>query len=861
MTSLPIYREPPRLPLETTEPQGLNPTCTGCPLHEKVRTVCMAAEGLPGKTSGTVLIIGRAPEDVEDRQGRPFIGSSGVYLRDIVGRYYTGEVILDNAIRCMPGAREIKDSHIETCRSYLAATYAEAKPDRVIALGGDAIKAVMGRSFPTFSTRRGYTYLYDRQIPVFFVLHPRDGALRNRFIRQWFEEDMEWALTAPAPQMPPYASSVRMITTPEESEEACFELETAPFVTFDCETFGRLYDREYRLLTLGISSGDTDDSYIWEEEALQDPAVRAPLARLLANPRVKKGGQNVKFDCQASEAAGMPVKGVTFDTRLWRKMLQADALTALETMQPLVGMGGGKDEVEEWRARARKEWNKLVKKPATLPDLLKHVPVDLRIKVCERIAAGVSVKAYDMIGVPAAIRAAYCGTDVVSTKRLKAEFEPQVYAEPGVAQVWDKIGAKLSHAITRMETNGIMVSIPAVRQLQAAMQKEIDENWTTIEMYGIENPGSAKEVGKVLFEDLKLPITKATAKGQPSVDAETLENLKHPLATAILKHRKATKFKSQYADGMEMFVQDDGRVHPSIKIDGTESGRPSCENPNIFNIPRPKSAAGKMCRDIFVADELEDMVLLEGDYSQIEICVAAGLSGDQKMIQVIRSGADFHLETAKKIAPIFGFKPEDITKEHWLRDGAKTTNFAVLYGKDEYGLGAELGIGKVKAKQLIDGIFGEYRDLAKWIKEQLAFARKHGYCRTWWDGQFGRIRPLWRIADANDDDRATAERSSWNTPIQGTATEFTNASLGAIQEWIEQERLEQDAKLVLTVYDSIILEVRRSVLNHVARNQKRIMEQWASPSNVPIKSELKFGPAWGSLDKYDPDLQPTVRAA
>lgn len=843
MLTLPLYREPPLLAVEQVVAVDVDPTCTKCSLHQKVRTPCMPAEGDPGG----LLVLGSSPADTDDRSGRGFSSGGGTYVRELIKRMYRGPVVFDNAVRCAPGAREVPPEAFVQCRGYLAQVLREAQPARVLAFGTEAVSMLVGRSWPLQSTRRGYARLQSG-VPAFFMSHPAH-ALRNRFQRAALEEDVAWALAVDLPVL--HLADVRAtyseVQTAVDSRDACFDLSTHSWVTFDFETFGRTYDQEFRALALSVVSPD-GDSYIWGRAALQDPEIMAPVWRLFADPRVQKGGQNVKFDAQIAARLGGPVSNVTFDTRLWRKMLQADAFTALGTMQPLVGMGGSKDEVGGHVKEAVKEIRKLIRKPAALPERM-TLPVDERIRMLRRVEEGAEPKTYAFYGVPPEVLDPYCALDSLSTGMLKTHFEPQMKADPGVWRVWQDVGVPLSYAVTQMERNGIKASVPKIQELRKLMTLRVDEQMEIISFYGIENPGSGPEITKVLYEELRLPVLKTTGKkGAPSTDAETLGSLKHPLPAAILKYRRASKFKSQYADSMEMFIQDDGRIHPSIMLDGTQTGRPSCAEPNLFNIPRPETDDGKLCRDVFVSEE--GWTLLEGDYSQIELRVAAGLSGDEVMLALYADpDTDFHLATAKMIASAFAVKSDDVGKEHWLRSAAKIVNFSVLYGKEAGGLAHDLNITKARAQQLIDAILGKFRRLKVWRDEQLAFGRKYGYCRTWWDGGDARVRPLWAIADANSDERGTAERGSWNTPVQGTATEFTNASIGAVQQWIERNNV--PAKLVLTVYDSIILEVRDDALPLVRPNMKRIMEQWKSPSNVPIIAELKEGKAWGSLKKCE----------
>jgi DNA polymerase-1 len=316
------------------------------------------------------------------------------------------------------------------------------------------------------------------------------------------------------------------------------------------------------------------------------------------------------------------------------------------------------------------------------------------------------------------------------------------------------------------------------------------------------------------------------------------------VADDILAWRKAIKFKGQYADGILGYVQDDGRVHCHYNIDGAESGRPSANDPNMLNIPArgPNAAA---CRGIFVAED--GYMLLEGDYSQVELRVAAMLSGDPVMIQMFKDGVDFHTATSVMIAPLLGVDSTDQTAMDALRGQSKIVNFALLYGDPDEGLAHKLGCDVRTAAKLRAAILGKFKRLAKWIDECQAATRRSGVCRTVWNGEDRRVRKLYDVADPNAKGHDTAVRSSWNTPVQGSATEYTNASLGAIQAWLD-EHPAVPARLVLTVYDSIMLEVHEDWVEDVAHVVKDIMESWPS-SGVPIVSELKVGKDWGHMAK------------
>jgi DNA polymerase-1 len=310
----------------------------------------------------------------------------------------------------------------------------------------------------------------------------------------------------------------------------------------------------------------------------------------------------------------------------------------------------------------------------------------------------------------------------------------------------------------------------------------------------------------------------------------------------LLQHRSVVKMDSTYAVGMLKHIRDDGRIHPSLLLDGARSGRASCQDPNLQNIPREAdSAEGKMARDVFVA--APGHVLMSVDYSQIELRIAAMLSGDQEMQQIFQDGVDFHRRTAELISKIaWKIRPQDVEKKH--RTAAKSVNFGVLYGLGDDGLAAQLGCSVNEARRVREAVLGRFHRLAKWIRERLIEAKKTGYCRTWWAGAPARRRSLWRLASKDSEERSRNEHAAHNTPIQGTASEFCLASLVAVVRWIRADAV--PAKLILPIHDALLLEVHEDCVQEVAQNVREIMLSWNS-MGVPLEVDIDTGLAWGSL--------------
>lgn len=282
----------------------------------------------------------------------------------------------------------------------------------------------------------------------------------------------------------------------------------------------------------------------------------------------------------------------------------------------------------------------------------------------------------------------------------------------------------------------------------------------------------------------------------------------------------------------------------------------NCTDPNLQNIPRASgSPEGKMARDCFAAPP--GYKLVELDYSQLELRVACLLSGDPKMLEIFRSGVDYHLRTAQLVSMTawgVDLTNNSVSKEDAkeYRTRAKAVNFGALYGKGAGGLAEEWGCSMSKAQEVIDLIMGQFKVLDRWCDDRLREAQKTGVVWTWWDGENARRRPLYRVADKsseNDKSRSVAENGAVNSPIQGTASDFCVSSLTACIDWIEQDRLD-GVKLVLPVHDALMFEVRDDMVDEVAHVAAHIMRSWPF-GDVPLVVDCKVGQSWGTMEEYD----------
>ena len=802
----------------------------------------MAADGEPGG----MLIVSDYPGRDEDVLGRPMVGETGKYLRALIARHYQGPIVFDNALRCSPGRAECDTRELAACRGYLARTLVEAAPRRILAMGSLAIEAVTGRSPAVFSVRRGFAWT-STGIPVFLLPNPV-VSLRNRFVKAWLESDVEWALTVnPTPHCATvWASKAEVVVDVDDARIAAEAIRRCSWVAIDCETAGNIW-RAVQLLSVALSDGAA--TWVWGENALRDPGARAVLADLLKGDSLAKVGQNFKFDQHALQRElGVRVGGVIGDCRLLRKQLDTDAKADLATMAELIGMGGHKEEMQEALVAARKEVVKLAKRNATgkrAGSLFGAEFPSLRDDILRSIRPGDDTDTFAYGLVSPSLLERYNARDAFVTANLHDCLEASLdLDDPHIARTYRDIILPASEAVRQVERWGVPVSMEAVGAFHTYLDMLKTEVKARLMQYGMDSPDSNQAVAALLFGKLHLAKPRLTPGGAPSTDRESLELLrgKHPIIDDLLEWRRVAKLDGTYASGMARYLSSDGRIHPNLLIDGAKSGRMSSSEPNLQNLPRSSKPDGCMARGCFVATP--GWVLLDADYSQLELRVGAGLSGDSVMIESFKRGEDIHMATARAIARVWGIDPDSVTDEH--RAKAKTVNFGLAYGEGDGALAHALGCTLEEAQAIHEAVLGRFAGFAAWCQEQLRTSKKTGVTWSYWNGERARRRNLWRIGDQDDDARGTAERSSWNTPIQGSGHEYLLNSMIRIVSWIRNNGV--PAKVCIPVHDSLLMEVQEDALDEVMETARGIMQGWPC-GGVPIVVDMKLGKNWGEMKK------------
>ena len=418
-------------------------------------------------------------------------------------------------------------------------------------------------------------------------------------------------------------------------------------------------------------------------------------------------------------------------------------------------------------------------------------------------------------------------TALVTREKLSGKLEEQ-----GMGNLYREMELPLIPVLYQMEAAGVKVKKEALKEYGEKLQKRIDELQKQIyEQTGEEfNINSPKQLGEILFEKLHLPGGKKTKTGY-STAAEVLEKLAPdvPVVKDILEYRQYAKLKSTYADGLSAFIQRDGRIHGRFHQTVTATGRLSSTDPNLQNIP-VRMELGREIRKLFVPED--GCVLVDADYSQIELRVLASMSGDEQLIEAYNQAQDIHAITASKV---FGVPLSEVTP--LMRRNAKAVNFGIVYGISAFGLSEDLSISRKEATEYINQYFATYPKVKAFLDKLVADAKKKGYTET----LFGRRRPMPELASSNFMQRSFGERVAMNAPIQGTAADIIKLAMIKVEERLRRENCR--TRLILQVHDELILEAPEEEKEQVSKILSEEMQNAAS-LKVKLEVDLHTGSSW-----------------
>lgn len=512
------------------------------------------------------------------------------------------------------------------------------------------------------------------------------------------------------------------------------------------------------------------------------------LLTALFSGDIKKAAHNVKDLMAALLAQGLPIEGFVFDTALAAYLLDATA--------------GSYDLQRLFVAY----YNEELPRPV-------HLEPDAFSMLGDRAAAAAALLSYT--AAVAALR------ETLEPKLRELELEPLYY----------DVELPLCAVLARMEQRGFLIDRAALAQFGETLQTSITQ--LEQQIYAAAgapfNINSPKQLGKVLFEDMQLPHGKKTKTGW-STNADVLDKLRGvPIVADVLQYRQYAKLKSTYADGLLKAVSPDGRIRTSFQMTVTATGRLSSTEPNLQNIPT-RTELGSQMRRMFVA--APGNVLVDADYSQIELRLLAHISGDEAMCRAFRSGEDFHTLTA---ARVFHVEPQDVTPE--MRRRAKAVNFGVVYGISPFSLSQDIGVTVAEAKEYMERYFQTYTGVRAYMDRIVEQARADGYVET----LMHRRRALPELKSSNHNLRAFGERVALNMPIQGTAADLMKLAMVRVERRLADEGLA--AQLIMQVHDELIVECPE---DEAARVQALLEEEMSGVMTlaVPLPAEAHCGKNW-----------------
>jgi DNA polymerase-1 len=547
------------------------------------------------------------------------------------------------------------------------------------------------------------------------------------------------------------------------------------------------------------------------------------LKPIFENEKIRKYGHNIKFDIRVMKNNGVDVGGVEFDTMIASYLLNPgtrqhnlDALTFSElgfekiTKDELLGSAFAKATAD------KKGKEKILKSQIGFADVETE---KLYLYSCE---------------------------DADFTFRLVRKLSKQL-REQSLEKLFKDIEMPLAPVLAQMEDNGIKIDIKYLEKIKKGVDEKIKHLERKIKKEaGVDfNINSTQQLREVLFEKLNIPsLEVGRTKTGLSTAALELEKLKdqHQIIRMIQEYRELNKLTTTYINALPKLVnKKTSRLHTSFNQTITATGRLSSSEPNLQNIPI-RTEWGRKIRRAFVAENGYKLVSL--DYSQIELRLAAHMSGDKKMIKAFLDGADIHTATA---AEINGVEFEKVT--YAMRREAKAINFGILYGQGPHGLSQAADIQYARAKEYIDNYFKAYQGIKRFIDETIQKARDNGYAKT----LFGRRRYLPEINSSVLQVRKAAERMAINTPLQGTAADMIKIAMIDISRMLNElksNESEFDVKMLLQVHDELLFEIKEDKVKEAARAIKKIMEG-VLKLKVPIEVDVEVGENWGNLEKLE----------
>jgi DNA polymerase-1 len=632
-----------------------------------------------------------------------------------------------------------------------------------------------------------------------FFLEMEFYRLLEELAKQTGELDLQLD-TAPESSRPSASKSIYVcIDTIDELKKLVAELSSKAEIAVDTETTSL---NALRADLVGVSFCAESGKAYYLPLAHEDRKRNLPrdeafrlLSKLLANRKIQKIGQNIKYDLEVLHRAGLQVEPISFDTML---------------ASYLINPSGRQHNLSSLA--------------------MEHFNYRMQ-PITELIGSGKKQTSFARVDVDKATF--YAAEDADFTYRLRGALAPRL-DQLKLQKLYYDIELPLIRVLVAMEEEGVRVDPEYLAQFSKELDGQLEK--LTKDIYNEAgqkfNINSTQQLSKILFEDLKLPTKGKTAKKTGyATDLRVLEELAaiHDLPRLILDYRQLTKLKNTYVDAIPRLINEEtGRVHTSFNQTIAATGRLSSADPNLQNIP-VRTDIGRRIRRAFIPRDKHHKLMV-ADYSQIELRILAHFSGDKKLVEAFKNNEDIHARTA---AEVYGVDIDKVTPE--MRRAAKTANFAVIYGVSAYGLSMQTDLDITQSKEFIDTYFGRYPGIKKYMDDTIEAARRDGYVTT----LFNRVRYLPEINAKNYQVRQFAERTAINTPIQGTAADMIKAAMIKIHDKIKKMK----SKMILQVHDELILDAHKDEIEDLGKIVRDGMER-AVRLKVPIVVDMGTGDNW-----------------
>ena len=588
-----------------------------------------------------------------------------------------------------------------------------------------------------------------------------------------------------------------------EGEEAILDLvkklSIQKEISFDTET-NHIDANEAELVGLSFSFADAEGYYVPcpdDEEGVVN--ILNYFKNIFEDEAVSWVGQNIKYDLLVLKWYGFELKGKLFDTMLAHYVIESEGRRNMDLLSA---------------------------------QYLGYLPVSITELIGKKGKGQITMRDVDVEKVKE-----YAVEDADITRQLKHIFSPYLI-EKQVEKVFNEVESPLVKVLADMEFEGVKVDMNFLNVYSKELETEaLKCEQSVYEQAGIKfNLASPKQLGEVLFEKMQIGIkTKKTKGGQHATGEEVLLKLakENPIVENILNFRELTKLKSTYVDALPQIVNKrTQRVHTCYGQAIAVTGRLSSNNPNLQNIPI-RTERGREIRKAFIPRD-SDHLIISADYSQIELRIVAGISGDPAMCDAFKSGKDIHTATAAKV---FNVEEDDVTKE--MRYKAKSVNFGIIYGQGAFGLAENLGISRTEAKEIIDNYKKQFANIQKYMDETINFCRTNGYVET----LMGRKRWLKDINSSNWTVRGYAERNAINSPIQGTAADMIKLAMIKIHNEFKQRKFK--SKMILQVHDELVFDAHKSEVDIIKPIIIECMQNaLLLPNGVPADAEIGVGENW-----------------